>query len=110
MITIGNVLFCIIGVFIGASIMYFFEVYMDWREDREAEKRAETEEFKRRHRNESKTAKLIPVSFGEYVNGKEYKMRCWKCSRCEWFTMDSLRETCDGCGAYFEHITKEDKA
>ena len=35
MITIGNILFCIIGVFIGASIMYFFEVYMDWREDRE---------------------------------------------------------------------------
>ena len=35
MITIGNILFCIIGVFIGASIMYFFEVYMDWSEDRE---------------------------------------------------------------------------
>lgn len=35
MITIGNVLFCIIGVFIGSSIMYFFEVFMDWKEDRE---------------------------------------------------------------------------
>ena len=35
MITIGNTLFCIIGVFIGASIMYGFEVYMDWKEDRE---------------------------------------------------------------------------
>ncbi len=34
MITIGNVLFCIIGVFIGASIMYGFEVFMDWKEDR----------------------------------------------------------------------------
>lgn len=35
MITIDNVLFFIIGVFIGASIMYGFEVYMDWREDKE---------------------------------------------------------------------------
>lgn len=35
MITIGNVLFFIIGVVLGASIMYGFDVYMDWKEDRE---------------------------------------------------------------------------
>ena len=31
----GHMIYLCIGVFIGASIMYFFEVYMDWREDRE---------------------------------------------------------------------------
>ena len=36
MITLGNILFFIIGLFIGASIMYFFEVYMDFKEDHEA--------------------------------------------------------------------------
>ena len=35
MITIGNVIFCIIGVCIGSSIMYGFELIMDWKEDRE---------------------------------------------------------------------------
>ena len=37
MITIGNVLFCVIGVILGASIMYGFDVFMDWREDRQDE-------------------------------------------------------------------------
>ena len=36
MITLGNILFFIIGVFIGALIMYLFEVYMDFKEDNEA--------------------------------------------------------------------------
>ena len=31
----GHMIYLCIGLFIGASIMYFFEVYMDWREDRE---------------------------------------------------------------------------
>lgn len=35
MITLGNVLFFTIGVVVGASIMYGFDVYMDWKEDRE---------------------------------------------------------------------------
>ena len=34
---IGNILVFIIGVGLGASIMYFYEVYMDWREDKEEE-------------------------------------------------------------------------
>lgn len=37
MITIGNVLFFIIGVVVGASIIYGFDVFMDWKEDREHE-------------------------------------------------------------------------
>ena len=41
MITLGNILFFIIGLFIGASIMYFFEVYMDWKEDKDEAKRQE---------------------------------------------------------------------
>ena len=36
----GHIIYLCIGVFIGASIMYFFEVYMDWMEDREDGKRA----------------------------------------------------------------------
>ena len=35
MITLGNVLFFTIGVVVGASIMYGFEVFMDFKEDRE---------------------------------------------------------------------------
>lgn len=35
MITIGNVLFFVIGVVLGSSIMYGFDVYMDWRDDNE---------------------------------------------------------------------------
>ena len=38
MITLGNVLFCVIGVVVGASIMYGFELLMDFKEDREDEK------------------------------------------------------------------------
>lgn len=34
MITLGNILFFIIGLVVGASIMYGFELYQDWREDR----------------------------------------------------------------------------
>ena len=41
MITLGNVLFCVIGVVLGASIMYGFEVFMDWKEDREEMKHHE---------------------------------------------------------------------
>lgn len=35
MIIIGNILFFLIGVVVGASIMFGFDVYMDWKEDRE---------------------------------------------------------------------------
>ena len=35
MITLGNVLFFVIGVVVGASIIYGFDVFMDWKEDRE---------------------------------------------------------------------------
>lgn len=38
MITLGNVLFFVIGVVVGASIIYGFDVFMDWKEDRENEK------------------------------------------------------------------------
>ena len=31
----GHIIYLCIGVCIGTSIMYFFEVYMDWKEDRE---------------------------------------------------------------------------
>ena len=41
MITLGNVLFCVIGVVLGSSIMYGFEVFMDWKEDREEMKHHE---------------------------------------------------------------------
>lgn len=39
MITLGNILFFIIGLVVGASIMYGFELYQDWREDRADEQR-----------------------------------------------------------------------
>ena len=31
---LGNVLFFVFGLVIGASIMYGFEVYQDWKEDK----------------------------------------------------------------------------
>lgn len=31
---IGHGIYFIIGLCLGASIMYFFEVFMDWKEDR----------------------------------------------------------------------------
>ena len=37
MITLGNILFFVIGVVLGASIIYGFDVYMDWKEDSENE-------------------------------------------------------------------------
>ena len=37
MITLGNVLFCVIGVVVGASIIYGFDVFMDYKEDKEDE-------------------------------------------------------------------------
>ena len=103
----GNIIYLCIGVCIGASIMYFSEVYMDWKEDREEEKRAEAEKFKHRHRNEGKSAKLIPVSFDTYRDGEKKKLKCWKCSICGWLNLEDFSETCDGCGAYFE---KEDES
>ena len=32
---IGNCIFGVVGVIVGASIMYGFELFMDWKEDRE---------------------------------------------------------------------------
>ncbi len=32
------ILFFVIGVGVGAGIMYVFELYQDWKEDKEAEK------------------------------------------------------------------------
>lgn len=37
MITLGNILFFVIGVVLGASIIYGFDVYMDWKEERDHE-------------------------------------------------------------------------
>ena len=39
MITLGNILFFIIGLVVGASIMYGFELYQDRKEDRVDEQR-----------------------------------------------------------------------
>ena len=60
MITLGNILFFIIGLVIGASIMYGFELYQDWKLEKEQEeiKRAwerikAEDEARRRHANET---------------------------------------------------------
>lgn len=37
MITLGNILFFVIGVVVGESIIYGLDVYMDWKEDSENE-------------------------------------------------------------------------
>lgn len=106
MITIGNVLFFIIGVFIGSSIMYGFDVYMDWKEDREKLKKEEAEEYKRTHRNANKPARLIPESFDTYRDGIKKKLHCKKCSMCNYlYALDDNPETCIDCGALF----KEDR-
>lgn len=39
MITLGNILFFVIGLVVGASIMYGFELYQDRKEDRVDEQR-----------------------------------------------------------------------
>ena len=39
MITLGNILFFVIGLVVGASIMYGFELYQDRKEDRADEQR-----------------------------------------------------------------------
>lgn len=139
MITLGNDLFCVIGVVLGASIMYFFEVYMDckedrdeakrqeqlaraferikddrafWRgmekEDREAEKRAEAEEYKRTHRNANKPARLISESFDTYRDGEKKKLHCKKCSLCNYlYLINDNPETCKDCGALFKEDREE---
>ena len=35
MITLGNILFFVIGLVVGAGIMYGFELFWDWKEDKE---------------------------------------------------------------------------
>ena len=35
---LGNGIFLVIGIVTGAAIMYGFEVFMDWKEDREVNK------------------------------------------------------------------------
>ena len=35
MITLGNILFFIFGLAVGAGIMYGLELFWDWKEDRE---------------------------------------------------------------------------
>ena len=34
---LGNISFLLLGVVIGASIMYGFEIFMDWKEDQEGD-------------------------------------------------------------------------
>lgn len=55
MITLGNILFFIIGLVVGAGIMYGFELFWDWKEDKE-----EAQEAVVREAIESLKAKIMP--------------------------------------------------
>lgn len=103
-ITTGiNILMVLLGILIGASIMYGFENFKDWKEEQEELKKIEAEEYKRTHRNAGKPARMIPVGFVSYRNGEQRITKCKRCSLCGYlYTVRDYPSTCDDCGAKFK--------
>lgn len=107
---LGMISYLLLGIVIGAGIMYFFEVFMDWREDQEELKKQEAEEYKRTHRNSGHQSALIPEHFVTYRDGTKKILRCNKCALCGFlYTVNEHPATCIDCGAEFEEEKKNEK-